>query len=167
MDGPAIVIFGAAVRRDGTPSDVLRRRVEAAFACGRTLPGTLYVPTGGIGRHGPAEADVMADLLAAHGVSGGAILRERSGTDTLSSARAVARLLRGRRAPVLVATSRYHLLRCVLLLRLAGLPAQPCPVRVAAPAQPFGTRWHWRLREAAALPFDTALLLALKLLRRA
>lgn len=167
MDGPSIVIFGAAVRRDGTPSDALRRRVAAAFACGRERPGALYVPTGGIGRHGPAEADVMAELLHAQGVPDAAILRERSGTDTLSSVRAVARLLRGRRAPVLVATSTYHLPRCVLLLRLAGLPARPCPVRAAAPAQRFGARWYWRLREAAALPFDTALMLALKLLRRA
>ncbi len=166
MEGPAIVIFGAAVRRDGSPSDVLRLRVEAALGCAGGRAGVLFVPTGGIGRHGPAEADVMAGLLMARGVPDVAILRERSGTDTLSSVRAVARLLRGRRAPVLVATSSYHLPRCVLLLRLAGLPARPGPVRVAAPAQPLQTRWYWRLREAAALPFDTALLLALKLAGR-
>ena len=64
----AIVIFGAAVRPDGSPSPTLRRRVEAAAAFGAGLPAPLYVPTGGKGRHGPAESAVMEALLREHGV---------------------------------------------------------------------------------------------------
>lgn len=161
--GPAIVIFGAAVRPGGTPSTALRRRVEAAFACGRRMPEVLYVPTGGIGRHGPAEAEVMAGLLRGMGVPDEAILREPTGTDTLSSVRAVARLLRERRAPVYAATSAYHLPRCVMLLRLAGLPAGACPPPPGPAARGRCRRWYWRLREGLALPYDAALLLALRL----
>lgn len=163
MAGPAIVIFGAAVRADGTPSTALRRRVEAAVACGRGMPGVLYVPTGGVGRYGPAEAEVMAGLLRALGVAEEAILREPTGTDTLSSVRAVRRLLRGQRSPVYAATSAYHLPRCCLLLRLAGLPARPCPPPPVPAARSFRRRWYWRLREAFALPLDAVLLLALRL----
>ncbi len=125
MDGPAIVIFGAAVRADGAASTALRRRVEAAVACGRTMPDALYVPTGGVGRYGPAEAEVMARLLRDFGVAEAAILRESTATDTLSSVRAVRRLLGGRHAPVYAATSAYHLPRCLLLRRRAGRPARP------------------------------------------
>jgi uncharacterized SAM-binding protein YcdF (DUF218 family) len=163
VGGPAIVIFGAAVRADGTPSAALCRRVEAALACGRSLSGVLFVPTGGVGRYGPAEADVMAELLRRHGVPDAQILREPSGTDTLSSVRAVRRLLRGVHTPVYVATSAYHLPRCILLLRMAGLPARPCPPPAAPAARTFHRRWYWRLREGLALPLDAAWLAILRL----
>jgi uncharacterized SAM-binding protein YcdF (DUF218 family) len=164
----AIVIFGAAVRPDGTPSTTLRRRVEAATACGRRLPGALYVPTGAVGRHGPSEAAVMRDLLTALGVAAEDIMLEETATDTLSSVRAVRRLL-AQQAPagrVLAASSAYHLPRCVGLLRLAGLPAGACPPPAYPAARSFRRRWFWRLREGLALPYDAALLLFLRALGR-
>ena len=39
---PAIIIFGAAVRRDGTPSGAMRNRVEAALACAARLRGRRF-----------------------------------------------------------------------------------------------------------------------------
>ncbi len=163
MKRPAIVIFGAAVRPDGSPSGALRRRVEAAFACAADKPDALFVPTGGVGRFGAAEAEVMARLLRQLGVPDERILLEPTGTDTLSSVRAVARLLRGRTGVVYAATSAYHLPRCVLLLRMAGLPARPCKPPPTPAAGAFFRRWYWRLREVPALPLDAALLLALRL----
>jgi len=160
-DAPAaIIIFGAAVRPDGLPSGALQRRVEAALACGERLPGTLYVPTGARGRFGDAECSVMAALLVTRGVPRTRILEEPTGTDTLSSVIACARLLRrhGHAGPVLAASSGYHLPRCVLLLRLAGLPARA--VRPVGPAATgWRQRWWWRLREMPALPYDAALML--------
>lgn len=167
--GPAadavIVIFGAAVRPGGRPSTTLGWRVEAAAAFGTRFAAPLFVPTGGVGRFGPSEASVMAKLLAARGIPPGRILLEETGTDTLSSARAVARLLRARAiaAPVFAASSLYHMPRCVLLLRLLGVP-----VRAAGPPfVPAGSRWltrcYWWLREAAALPYDAVLALLLRL----
>lgn len=149
----AIVIFGAAVRADGGPSLTLRRRVMAAAAFGATLsPPPLYVPTGGQGRHGPPEAEVMARLLQDLGVPAEDIRQERSGTDTLSSARACAVLLRDHAGPVHAASSGYHLPRCVMLLRLHGLPARAAPPPEAAHS--LVERWRWRLREGLALPYD-------------
>jgi uncharacterized SAM-binding protein YcdF (DUF218 family) len=163
----AIVIFGAAVRPDGQPSQTLRRRVEAAARFGATLDRPLYVPTGGIGRHGPAESAVMAGLLREAGVTPADIAEEPTGTDTFASALACTRLLRarGHRGPVFAASSAYHLPRCVLLLWLAGLPARACP----APPHPAATgrwkRWTWRLREVPALPYDALLMLWARLAR--
>lgn len=159
---PAIVIFGAAVRPGGRPSTTLRWRVEAAAAFGLARPDALFVPTGSVGRHGPAEAEVMADLLRRLGVPEASILPEPTGRDTLASVRAVARLLRGRERTVYAATSAYHLPRCLLLLRLAGLPAHACPPPPCPASARFCRRWYWRLRELPALPLDAALLLALR-----
>lgn len=154
----ALVIFGAAVRPDGRPSETLRRRVEAATRFGRGLPTPpLYVPTGGQGQHGPPEATVMAALLRDAGVSADDILLETTAVDTLSSALAVAGLLRGWPGPVLAVSSGYHIPRCVALLRLCGLSrARPGPR--AMPSAGFQD-WRWRLRELPALPYDAVLAL--------
>jgi uncharacterized SAM-binding protein YcdF (DUF218 family) len=158
-----IIIFGAAVRPNGQPSTTLRLRVEAAAAFGARFSAPLFVPTGGVGRFGPSEASVMATLLEAHGVPREHILLEETGTDTLSSARAIVRLLRDSAlaASVYVATSGYHLPRCLLLLRLGGVPAHACP-----PPHPSVTtlrRWYWRLREVPAIPYDAAIAVFLRL----
>jgi uncharacterized SAM-binding protein YcdF (DUF218 family) len=158
---PAIIIFGAAVRRDGTPSTALRWRTEAAVALGRTLDDPIYIPTGGLGQHPPAEAEVMARLLHAMGVDSERIMQEPTATNTMGSVRAVRRLLlaMGHHGPVYAATSAYHLPRCVLLLRLAGLRAHAAPPPPWPAARAWRRRWYWRLREAAALPVDAALVL--------
>jgi uncharacterized SAM-binding protein YcdF (DUF218 family) len=161
-----IVIFGAAVRRDGSPSLTLRRRVEAAARCGAHFPGALYIPTGGKGRFGPPEASVMAALLQELGVPPGRIIAEPTGTDTLSSAVAVTRLLRTRCpvGTVLVATSAYHLPRCRLLMRLAGYPASACPPPPAPASARFALRWYWRMREVPAIPYDAGLMICRRVL---
>jgi len=165
----AIVIYGAAVRPGGLPSDAMRHRVEAALRLGATLDTPLYVPTGGVGRNPPAEAAVMARMLREAGVAERQILVEPTGRNTLRSTLASARLLRERghgSAAVFAATSAYHLPRTVLLLRLAGLDAHPCPPPPGAASARFLPRWRWRLREAAALPVDAVWLGALRLLGR-
>ena len=155
---PVIVIFGAAVRPGGRPSGTLLLRVESAVAFGARFAEPLFVPTGGVGRFGPSEASVMAAMLEARGVPRGRILLEETGTDTLSSARAVVALLRTRgiAAPVFVATSLYHQPRCLLVLRLLGVRA-----RAAVPPMPAATHWwrrcYWWLREVPAIPYDAVL----------
>lgn len=160
VSGAKIVIFGCAVLRDGTPSNTLRRRVEAARAFECTIPGATFIPTGGVGRHGPSEASVMTRVLIQLGVPESRIIPEDTATDTLSSVRAVARLLRGDAGPVYVATSGFHQPRCVALLRLAGLDARFTPAPPVSPNPAL--RWYWRLREVPALPYDLALMLALR-----
>lgn len=161
----AIVIFGAAVRPDGQPSTTLRRRVQAAVRFGRALPVAIYVPTGAVGRFGASEASVMAEMLRRSGVPAERIVLEETGTDTLSSVRAVAAVLRerGHTGPVYAASSAYHLPRCVLLLRLAGFWARACPPPRVPAARSCAKRWYWRLREVPALPWDAGLMLLARL----
>jgi uncharacterized SAM-binding protein YcdF (DUF218 family) len=155
-----IVIFGAGVRHGGRPSATLRHRVVAAIALGNRLTHPRFIPTGAEGRHGPAEAVVMATLLRDAGFSDAQIIREETGTDTLSSVLAVRAILRTLPpGPVYACSSAYHLPRCRLLLRLAGINAQRCPPHPAPAASNPVKRWYWRLREVPALPYDAALML--------
>ncbi len=161
-----IIIFGAAVQPSGSPSGAMRDRVEAAVRCAATLDAARFMPTGGVGRHGPAEAEVMANLLGEHGIASERIVLEPTGKNTIRSVLACARLLRGQVGPVYAATSAYHLPRCVLLLRLAGLRARPCPPPPGPASSSRPKRWYWRLRELPAVPIDSALLLWMRLGRR-
>lgn len=155
-----IVIFGAGVRPDGRPSATLRNRVAAAVTLGNRLAKPLFIPTGAKGRNGPAEAVVMATLLHGAGFPDAHIIREETGTDTLSSVLAVRSLLRTLPPiPVYACSSAYHLPRCLLLLRLAGVRARRCPPHPSPAASNPVKRWYWRLREVPALPYDAALML--------
>jgi len=164
MRRSAIIIFGAALRPDGSPSPILRARVEAALAFGRGLAAPLWLPTGGQGRHGPTEASVMAAILRANGVPASHILEEPTARDTLDSVLACARLLADHAGPVYAASSGFHQPRCLLLLRLVGLDAKLVP----PPPAPAGwRRWWWRARELAALPWDVVLAIAARWRARA
>jgi len=159
-----IVIFGAAVRPDGTPSHTLHHRVAAAARFGRRFRNPLFIPTGAKGRYGDAEAAVMARQLRDSGIPEAAIIQEETGTDTLSSVRAVTRIIRNLtpRVRVYACTSTYHLPRCLLLLRLAGIRTRACSPPPIPAATRRSLRWYWRLRETPALPYDALLMLWLR-----
>ena len=162
-----IVIFGAAVRPDGTPSGAMCNRVAAAVRYGAGITDPWYAPTGAVGRFPPSEARVMADLLRAAGVPEDRIVLEETATDTVSSVRAIRAIVPSIGATrVAVATSAYHLPRCVTLIWLAGMSVVACPPGRVPAARRRRTRWYWRLREMAALPYDAALIVALRLSRR-
>ena len=160
-DAPAIIIFGAGLRRDGTPTAALTHRIAAALAFGRGLPDVLYLPTGGVGRHGPSEARAMADAMRAAGIAAASIVLEETARDTFDSVLACRAILRrrGHRGAVYAATSAYHLPRCLVLLRLAGVQARAVPPADVPAAPDWGRRWYWRLREVPALPWDVLLML--------
>jgi vancomycin permeability regulator SanA len=165
---PAIVvIMGAAVRPGGRLSRALTERVAAALRWGeaQAVP-PRYMPTGAVGRHGPAESTVMARLLAEAGVPAERIAEEPTGTDTLSSVQACLGLLRGACGPVFVATHRYHLPRTLLLFRLGGCQARAVPPPPGPAARASLARWRWRLREVPALPYDALLMAWWRLVRR-
>lgn len=158
----AVIVFGAAVRADGSPSGTLRRRCEGAIAVGRGLDDPAYVVTGGLGRYPPTEAQVMRDLLFAGGVAAERIIVEDQALDTLQSVRLCAPLLRDIPAGrVFVCSSGYHNPRCALLLRMSGFKTVIPPMPADRPV--LGQRkWlYYCLREVPATLWDM-LLLALR-----
>jgi uncharacterized SAM-binding protein YcdF (DUF218 family) len=110
---------------------------------------------------------VIAALLEARGVSPERILTEETGTDTWSSACAVTELLHAYRvdAPVFVASSQYHLPRCLLLLNLLGVRARAAVPPVVPAATHWWRRSYWWLREIPAIAYDAALALLWRIRR--
>lgn len=154
------VVMGAMVLPGGRPSGALRRRVRAAVAAARGAPGARFLVTGGVGDHPPSEARVMRTLLLEDGVAPEQIVLEETGTDTLSSLVACARLLReAGAADVRVCSDGYHLPRCRAVLRALGIRAGAVAASVPASSD-SGFAWlRARAREVAGLPWDLALAL--------
>jgi uncharacterized SAM-binding protein YcdF (DUF218 family) len=107
----------------------------------------------------------MAALLIQAGVPTENITLEESGVDTWSSVKAFKKLLTDCNypGPVMVATSAYHLPRCLALLCISGIAARACrPVPGSASAV-WHKRWYWRGREVLAFPYDVALAIIARL----
>lgn len=162
---PVFVIMGAAVWAGGQASNAMRRRVKGALASAHGNPRALFLVSGGVGKHLPAEADVMAALLAESGVAAPNILRESESTDTVQSVRNCVAILKQlpELGDVVVCSDVYHIPRCRWLFRLLGVRTLPGHVE-SGRRQNSLSRWiYYYVREIPAFPWDTLLTMAASL----
>lgn len=144
------LVLGAAVWPGGVPSPTLRRRaLHGAHLVASGRAGHV-IGCGGLGRHPPTEARVIADLCRAAGVA--AVSEEAASTTTYENLRfalpLVARLGATR---VIVVTDWYHAPRAWVLAWGMGLRARAsCPPLAGTT---FRGQLKPALREVAALPF--------------
>ncbi|HEX2559761.1 YdcF family protein [Phenylobacterium sp.] len=155
-----IVLLGAAVRPDGRPSAALARRIAAAAKAAEIHPTAMVFCSGGVGRHGPSEASVMARDLVRLGVAPARLVLDESSLDTLQTAIAAARYMRAERLTrCLVCTDSYHAPRALALMLALGMQGRMWPAK-AGLRQMGPAAWAWmRAREAVAFPYDVALAL--------
>lgn len=105
----AIIIPGARVFDDGRPSPALIRRVELGCRLWRQDRAPLLVLSGR-GRGPRPEAEAMAEIAEALGVTRESLVLETRAMSTEQNARYAAELIAARR--ILVATDSTHVLRC-------------------------------------------------------
>jgi uncharacterized SAM-binding protein YcdF (DUF218 family) len=155
-----LIIFGAAVHADGSPSGSLARRVEGAIAFARTVAKPKFIATGGIGRYGPAEAVVIRELLMRSGIGQQDILLEDQARDTLDSIEFCHAILVGCDdvEVVVPCTSTYHIPRCALLFRMLGYAIRIPPMPSDQPHLPWPKRLIYVIKECVAVPYDALLL---------
>jgi uncharacterized SAM-binding protein YcdF (DUF218 family) len=146
------VVLGTEVLPGGRPSRTLEARVSHAarlYARGRV---GLLVPTGGLGKHPPAEAEVMGRVLREMGAREEDVVLEDRALNTWDSARLVAGMARKLGVgSVLVVTDPLHCVRTVASFERAGLRAWAEP---AYGSPMWRGRWSRRgqlVREAGAL----------------
>ena len=120
----AIIVLGAQVKPDGTPSLQLQWRIDAAAQAWKDR-NSLVVVCGAQGSNEPApEAHVMRDELIKQGVPAEMILMDDKSFNTRQNIQHAVELLEGRDVQrVLVVTSDYHLPRAMAIAEDAGLDA--------------------------------------------
>ena len=132
LDRDCLIVLGCGIRRDGTPTPLLRGRLDLAKEfyekqLAETGRQALFVVSGG---QGPdeirPEAHAMRDYLAASGIDPERILVEDRSTDTLENMRYSAAIIRERIPEPRAAyfTTNYHVFRAGIKAREAGLPAE-------------------------------------------
>ncbi len=155
------VVMGAGVGEDGSPSGAMRRRLEAALQCGGKSSDPVYLVTGGRKGRKPAESQVMKSYLRAAGIPDDRIWVDDESTDTLSSVERSVKMIkvRGNVGSLTVCSDRYHVPRCRWLFYLLGVPTQYAAMPSGREANGI-IRWlYYYLREIAAFPTDTLILL--------
>jgi uncharacterized SAM-binding protein YcdF (DUF218 family) len=147
--GDAIVVLGSAVWPGEQPSPSLARRIGRGVELWQAGLAPVLVPSGGVGRFPPAEAEVMARVARSGGVPDAALVLDAEATSTSESAEKIGVLAatHGWQRVILV-SEPYHLRRASLLFKTQGLDVETA----CAPwsDQPF-TNIYQTLREAGGL----------------
>lgn len=147
----AVVVLGAGLRADGTPSTYLRRRVDAGAALYRSgcagqviLSGDAHTRPDGTRYDEPGS---MRAYIRTLGVPDEALVLDREGFDTDATCRR-ARDEYGVRTAVVV-TQDFHLRRTLFTCGYAGLDAVGVGVSSKS-VTPVKALFAWKLREIPA-----------------
>lgn len=146
----AIVVFGAAVRGDGSPSLSLHDRTRTACLLYRDGAAPYLVFSGGQGEGVPvSEPEAMRALAHSMGVPDAAIVLDDAGLNTLATVRNAAAMARDRGwSSLLMVSHDFHLARIKMFTRRAGLRAFTVP---AEETRRLGRKPYLYCREMAAI----------------
>lgn len=159
MNSQPIVVFGAALKADGSPQRVLVERIKAAVAYGSRCSSPLYLVTGGNPKQGITEAEIMKRLLLQNAVHENQIICEDQAQNTIQSVVLCNKLLSKLRylpknTQIAIVSNAYHLPRCRWLLWLLGWRTLAVATSGKA-SRNFYKCWHWRLREIPAIIWNS------------
>lgn len=144
-----IIVLGAA-QYDGTPSPVLRARLEHAIDLYEAgVAGTIVVTGGKQEGDRFTEAAASYRYLRDQGIADERILREEQGSNTWEQLAAATRELRARgMTSAVLVSDDYHAYRLDRIAQELGLEAQVSPVD---PGLSFGGEVRAMARETAAV----------------
>jgi SanA protein len=136
-----IVVLGASVLRDGTPSNMLQERLDTTAELWRTGRAPLVLVSGD---YDPVreydETEPMREALIRAGVAPEAIRVDRHGHRTLDSMIRVREEFGFRDA--LVVTNGFHVPRAVYLARFHGIDADGVPADLGVKRTFSVQAWH-------------------------
>lgn len=144
--GGFAIVFGAGVRLDGEPTDVLYDRVAVAAELYRLGKVERLILSGHGGAGSAREPEAMRRAARRLGVPEAALLLDDAGLRTHATC-ARARDVYGVERAILV-TQAFHLPRALLLCDALGIDA----AGVAGDRRAYPWRWRlsWQVREAVA-----------------
>ncbi|WP_169927297.1 SanA/YdcF family protein [Labilithrix luteola] len=124
LEGPAdcALVLGARVFADGSPSDILRDRLDESLAAYESGRVTRIVVSGDHRHASYDEPNAMRAYLEAHGVPPERIFMDHAGFDTYSSVWRAKHVFGASR--IVVVTQRYHLSRALWVARSLGMEAE-------------------------------------------
>lgn len=150
-DADCILVLGAGVRADGTPSAMLQERIDMGVALYQAGVSDRILMSGDHSNEDYDEVNVMKACAMQAGVPSSAVFMDHAGFSTYESMARAAQVFGVRR--VVIVTQQYHLYRALYLARAYGLEA----VGVACDTQTYSGQAVREVREIAARTKDFAL----------
>ena len=118
-----VIVLGAGIKEDGTPTLSLLNRLERGVAYAAEYPNTTIIVSGGQGSNEPMpEAQAMAQYLKNRGVDPKRIIIEDRSTSTMENFMYAKELI-GDQKEIAFITNDFHVFRSCILARRNGFRA--------------------------------------------
>lgn len=144
LQADCILVLGAGLRQNGTPSAILSDRLDYALALYASGASDRLLMSGDHSRADYDEVGAMKAYAVARGARSNEVFLDHAGFSTYESIYRAREIFRAER--VIIVTQRYHLYRALYLAERLGLEAYG----VASDARPYRDQAQYSLREVAA-----------------
>lgn len=122
VNSDVAVVLGNKVERNGEPSKRLKRRLDKAIVLYQAGYCKHVIVSGGVGKEGFDEAQVMGDYLLAHGIDEKYVILDHSGNNTLQTACNVKQIMEANNFKSIIVVSQfYHISRTKLIFAKIGI----------------------------------------------
>ncbi|MPM16530.1 ElyC/SanA/YdcF family protein [Clostridium sp. C8] len=117
----AIIVLGAGVRSDGTPSDILADRLESSVEAYNLGLGNTFVLSGDHGREDYNEVGAMKRYILKSDIDEKVIFMDHAGFSTYDTMYRAKEIFKVDKA--IIVTNEYHLPRALYIARKMGIDA--------------------------------------------
>jgi len=139
-----ILVLGAGIKDDGTPSDVLRDRLLVAIDLYKRGIANKLLMSGDHGRKHYDEVGAMREFAISHGVNENDIYLDHAGFSTYESIYRAKEIFGAKR--IIIVTQKYHLYRALYLAKQFDIEAKG----VSADLMTYRNQAYFSSREALA-----------------
>ena len=144
MEADCILVLGAGVREDGTPSPLLQERLEMSVHLYELGASAKILMSGDHGRADYDEVNKMKEYAVKNGVSSHDVFMDHAGFSTYESMYRARDVFQVKK--LIIVTQQYHLYRALYVAEKLGLEAYG----VAADQMVYNGQWYRELREILA-----------------
>ena len=118
-DADCILVLGAGIRTDGSPSPMLQDRLNTGIALYQNGAAPKLLMSGDHGREDYNEVQTMMDITLEQGVPSEDVFMDHAGFSTYDSLYRARDVFQARK--VIIVTQKYHLYRALYIARSLGL----------------------------------------------
>ena len=117
-----IIVLGAQVLNDGSPSVILLTRLEKTLAYLNEHPGTICIVTGGKGKNEPiTEALAMKKYLLSKGITESRIITENNSSNTSENISNSMKIIDLKNKNIGIVTNDFHVYRAIKIAKKCNI----------------------------------------------
>lgn len=124
-DSDSIIVLGAGIKNDGTPTDILKDRLETSIEVCEKSGNKTFILTGDHSREDYDEVRAMKNYVMENDIDEDKIFMDHAGFSTYESMYRAKKIFDVKKA--IIVTNEYHLPRAIYIARKLGIEAYGVP----------------------------------------